>query len=337
LIPRRSLLLALVTAPLLCLGLRPAAARPLTPSAHVDITIFVQQPDGTIAPLAGAHALLGNPDGAQVGLTSTDAAGQVSLDVTAGIYSLIIFADGYEGTGHMVCGDPDWDTQTGRAGWGDYQVLVENPLVLMPGGRLCRQYLFTPRAPAPDVVDRSGGVYLTFDDGYVYLCETVQLVIDLGIHATFFLTGQAILSYPDCVRRLVAAGNRLGNHTYAHDDLTKLSQAGIIRTLQATEDAAQRVAGVSTKPWCRPPSAAVNDFVRRVAADWGCRMVMWDRDTRDWSGISARAIENTALAVRCRGEIVLFHTQAYLRDRAALPDIVAALRAAGCEPAALGG
>src|SRR5205085_798934 len=65
-----------------------------------------------------------------------------------------------------------------------------------------------PPAPAPAPPARpQHPVYLTFDDGYLNLCNTVEMVHALGIHATFFLTGQAILAFPDCVRRLVAYGN----------------------------------------------------------------------------------------------------------------------------------
>jgi len=106
-------------------------------------------------------------------------------------------------------------------------------------------------------------------------------------------------------------------------------------TLQYTEDAAQAVAGVTTRPLCRPPYGAINAAVRQAAADWGCSMILWDRDTRDWAGTSPSYIESQALSVHCTGEIVLMHTQAFPREQVALPDIADQLRAAGCEPAVL--
>jgi peptidoglycan-N-acetylglucosamine deacetylase len=185
----------------------------------------------------------------------------------------------------------------------------------------CRRYLFTaepqlPRPPAPAAGAQSSPrtgrpVHLTFDDGYVDLCLTVDLVNGLGVHATFFLTGQAIITYPDCVRRLVAAGNQLGNHTWAHENLTRLSRQQILTSLQRTEDAARSVAGVSTRPLCRPPYGAINAAVRQVAAEWGCQMILWDRDTRDWTGLPAATITNTSLSVSCNGEVILMHTRAY--------------------------
>lgn len=338
---RTSLLLALIVVLLWPAGR--ALARPLVPPAHLDITVWQARPDGSVIPLPGAKALLAGLHGEQIGLSTSDGGGLLSLDAVAGVYTLTLYIDGYQGTGRLTCGDSAWDTSAGAVSWGGYQALVENPLVLDPGEVLCREYVFTPVAPLPPATPSAAGssaqagtVHITIDDGYLNLCDTVRLVNSLGIHATFFLTGQAMLANPECVRLLVRTGNQLGNHTFAHETLTGLSRQGIINTLQATENAAQSVAGVSTKPWCRPPGGAVNAFVRQVAADWGCTMVLWNRDTRDWSGISAAAIESAALPVSCRGEIILFHTQAYARDQVALPDVVGTLRRAGCTPILFG-
>jgi peptidoglycan-N-acetylglucosamine deacetylase len=206
----------------------------------------------------------------------------------------------------------------------------------------CQRFLFTAEppptsapasaAPAQSAPHSGRLVHLTFDDGYVDLCQTVDPVSGLGVHATFFLTGQAIITYPDCVRCLVAAGNQLGNHTWAHENLTRLSRQQILTSLQRTEDAARSVAGVSTRPLCRLPYGAINAAVRQVAAEWGCQMILWDRDTRDWAGLPAVTITNTALSVSCNGEVILMHTQAYPQERFAVPVVVNTLRARGCEP-----
>ncbi|MHB8574545.1 MAG: hypothetical protein ACYDCQ_04365, partial [Dehalococcoidia bacterium] len=71
--------------------------------------------------------------------------------------------------------------------------------------------------------------------------------------------------------------------------------------------------------------------------EWGCRMVMWDRDTRDWAGVSAASIESSALSVSCSGEVILMHTQAFPREQVALPYIVSVLKQRGCDIRTLGG
>lgn len=310
------------------------------PTGALDVTIWQARDDGTESPLAEVSLLLANPTGAQVALVKTDANGSAHLEAPPGAYSLTAYRDGYAAAGKADCGGSKWD-QSSNVQWGRYSAEQEVPLQITPGRGICRQYLFDAITPPPPGVDAitppppSHPVYLTFDDGYVDLCQTVDLVDRLGIHATFFLTGQAILAQPDCVRRLVAAGNLLGNHTFAHENLTRLSRGQIISTLQRTEDAVEAVAGVTTRPLCRPPYGAINAFVRQVPAEWGCRMILWDRDTRDWAGTSTSYIIGQALSVSCNGETILMHTQAFPREQIAVPEIVTQLSARGCDVALL--
>lgn len=328
-----AMILALLLLALVGGNLRPVAAQ-LRPEGWIDVNVSTQQADGSMQALPDVTVLLADASGDQVATATTDNGGQARLEPAPGAYSLTLYRNGYDGAGSLACDGISVDSAT-NVRWGDYNAEQELNVQVALGKGICRQYEFTatPAPPSPPAPPPAANpVHLTFDDGYVYLCQTVDMVISLGVHATFFLTGQAIVTYPDCVRRLVAAGNQLANHSWAHENLTRLSRQQILSTLQRTEDAAQSVAGVSTRPFCRPPYGAINAFVRQVAAEWGCQMILWDRDTRDWAGLPASTITNTALSISCRGEIILMHTQAYPQERFAVPAIVAALRARGCEP-----
>ncbi len=305
-----------------------AAAQSLPPAA-IDVAVFQQQPDGGNQPLAGATIALKDAQDQPVAQATTGDDGRAQLQAPAGAYTLVAASETLNGVASLVCGDAGWNTSPGTQQIGDRIAIAESDLQLHAGQALCREFLFAPPPPPPPPPP-SRPVHLTFDDGYVDLCQTVDLVIGLGIHATFFLTGQAILANPGCVQRLVAAGNQLGNHSFAHENLTRLSYAGVISTLQRTEDAAQAVAGVSTRPYCRPPYGAMNATVRQAAAAFGCQMVLWDRDTLDWTGRPAGMVENSALSVGCNGEIVLLHTQAFPRDQFAVPMVVQTLKDRGC-------
>src|SRR5579859_2286776 len=320
----RALLPALLVALLVALatGARRAEAQAGV-NGWLDVAVFQQQADGSTPPLAGATVSLESLLGLQVTQGQTGADGRAHLEAPQGLYALVVQSETLNGIASLACGDADWNEAPDTQQIGERVALFEPKLPLLAGQGACREYLFAPPPPRRPV-------HLTFDDGYIDLCQTVDMVIGLGIHATFFLTGQAILANPACVQRLVAAGNQLGNHTFAHENLTRLSYGGIISTLQRTEDAAQAVAGVSTRPYCRPPYGAINATVRQAAADFGCRMVMWDRDTLDWSGRAPALVANTALSVNCTGEIVLMHTQAFPRDQFAVPQVVQTLEARGC-------
>ncbi len=184
--------------------------------------------------------------------------------------------------------------------------------------------LFLPRADSASTVDGSGStIYLTFDDGYVGLAEKLAAVNALGIQATFFLTGQSISEHSASVAELVNDGHILGNHTWSHGDLTKLSSANIRSELQRCDAVAQSVAGVSTAPLMRPPFGSVNSTVRSVAAAMGYRSILWNWDTRDWAGSSVSYIEQNFGT-----GIVLMHTQGR-NTVAALDDLVPALQSQG--------
>lgn len=182
--------------------------------------------------------------------------------------------------------------------------------------------LFLPRVDDTAAVD-SRTIYLTFDDGYIGLPEKIAAVNALGVTATFFLTGQVVRAHARDVVNLVNSGHVIGNHTYDHSDLTKLSYNGIAYQLQTCENIVQNVVGVSTQPLMRPTFGNVNSFVRNTAADLGYRSILWDWDTRDWAGSSASYIEQNFGT-----GIVLMHTQGR-NTVAALDDVIPGLAYAG--------
>lgn len=178
--------------------------------------------------------------------------------------------------------------------------------------------------------DGDAAIYLTFDDGYVGTQAKAMALNALGVTGTFFLTGQAIEWHPAEAQAALDLGNRIGNHTYDHQNLTRLSAAGITREIQRCEDAASRVLGVTTAPLLHAPYFADNAFVRNVAAQIGYTSVKTNWDTNDWAGSSASYI-----ASRIRPGVVTMHSQGR-NTIAGLNAIVPQLVAQGYSFAVLG-
>ena len=147
-------------------------------------------------------------------------------------------------------------------------------------------------------------IYLTFDDGYVGTLDKAWALSDLGVTGTFFLTGQAIEWHGREVEGAVNLGNRLGNHTYDHQNLTRLTGDEVAWEIQRCEDAANRVVGVSTAPLLHAPYFADNAFVRNIAGQMGFTSIHTTWDTNDWAGASASYV-----ASRIRPGVVTMHTQ----------------------------
>ena len=123
-------------------------------------------------------------------------------------------------------------------------------------------------------------------------------------------------------RRVRAQGNAIGNHTYDHPDLTKLSPAKL--TWELDHGPVARCV--------RPPYGATNAKVRAAIGARGARQVLWSVDTRDWTRPGAMAVFARASGPAVRnGSIVLMHDGGGDRSEtvAALPAIIQALHYRG--------
>lgn len=122
-------------------------------------------------------------------------------------------------------------------------------------------------------------LYLTFDDGPSRY--TAALLKQLRTHkakATFFVTGAAAASRPDLVRRIHRQGHALGNHTWGHPRLTRISTAGVRSELRRT----QRQVGPAMGSCMRPPYGLVNRRVAKASIAAGFQPVLWTAHIEDW-------------------------------------------------------
>jgi peptidoglycan-N-acetylglucosamine deacetylase len=178
-----------------------------------------------------------------------------------------------------------------------------------------------------------GLVALTFDDGPdpSVTRRVMRVLARRDAPATFFLIGERVPGHGRLLRRMHRLGFRIANHTYRHENLTRLSNARIRTTLRRTNRAIHR-AGVPRPRLMRPPYGALNHRVRRTVRGLGMRPVLWDVDSRDWDGRAARRIVSTVLARLDPGRnTVLLHDGVANSDQtlAALPRMVRAIRGHG--------
>ena len=175
-------------------------------------------------------------------------------------------------------------------------------------------------------------VALTFDDGPnpYYTSQILAVLQQYGVHATFFTIGEQVQAYPDLIQQEYAAGNVIGNHSWNHPDLTKLSANEVHSQLSTTADAIQQATG--TRPtFFRPPYGAINNAVQAQATELGFTSTLWSVDTLDWQGPGKSAIINTVLTNVQNGSIILLHDGGGDRSQtvAALPTIITQLQARG--------
>ncbi|MDR3357558.1 MAG: polysaccharide deacetylase family protein [Desulfovibrio sp.] len=174
---------------------------------------------------------------------------------------------------------------------------------------------------------------LTFDDGpSCFTPHLLDLLNDYGIPATFFLVGSMAKKSPHIVRRMVAEGHEVGNHTWSHPNLRRISRERKLKEILRTNDL---LTSLGAQPTClRPPYGAFDDYTVEVANSLGLSVVLWSVDTRDWRRLPASyaALRNGRGTVYPQGKmrgIFLFH-DTHKNTVEDLPRIVKELYEAGC-------
>jgi peptidoglycan/xylan/chitin deacetylase (PgdA/CDA1 family) len=179
---------------------------------------------------------------------------------------------------------------------------------------------------------------LTFDDGpsRTWTPRILDLLRRYDARATFFVVGSAVAAEPSLTRRIAREGHTIGNHTYNHADLTRLSAAGFRAEVSLAQAAIERVAGTTTR-LLRPPYGAVNASTRTLAAQAGYKLVLWDVDPQDWRRPGSGSIAARILRDTRPGSLILLHDGGGDRSQtlAALEQVLATLSARGYTFAAM--
>lgn len=151
-------------------------------------------------------------------------------------------------------------------------------------------------------------IALTFDDGpHPYKTDAVlDLLERYGIHATFFVIGENVSYYPEPLKRAVALGNEIGNHTYHHAHLSGECEKTTAEEIQKTEEIVLHTTGYRTKLF-RPPEGAYDECSLNAVKSRDYRVILWTVDTRDWENTSAEVMVKTVMDGVRGGSIVLFH------------------------------
>lgn len=154
---------------------------------------------------------------------------------------------------------------------------------LSPGSQIFGRTLTAPRRP--------GELALTFDDGPnpAWTPRLLDLLAENDVRATFFLVGQFAEAEPALVRRIVAGGHLIGNHSWSHPNLALSAARRVTEELTRTSATLEQITGAPVK-YFRPPYGARRPFVLRTAVRLGMVPVTWNAMTTDWKDPSADAI-----------------------------------------------
>lgn len=178
-------------------------------------------------------------------------------------------------------------------------------------------------------------VALTFDDGPHprYTPQILDILRDKGVKATFFMVGREAERHPEIVRRVVAEGHVVANHTWDHPHLEGMAEDRFSFQIDHTNQVLEQVSGqdvVCTRP---PYGSSSPATVQRLAAH-GQASIVWSADSSDFEKPGVDAIVANSLKGLTPGGIILLHDGGGKREQtvAALPRLIDELRARGYEP-----
>ncbi len=157
-------------------------------------------------------------------------------------------------------------------------------------------------------------IYLTFDAGYENGC-TEQILDTLAKHqvsAAFFLVGNYLEQEPDLVRRMIAEGHTVGNHTYHHYDMSKISDEAAFRAeLESLEALYTEITGERMPRYYRPPQGVYSEENLEMAKSLGYKTVFWSLAYVDWNNDAQPTADEAFSKLIGRihnGAVVLLHS-----------------------------
>lgn len=141
-------------------------------------------------------------------------------------------------------------------------------------------------------------IYLTFDNGYEYQNLTIPILDTLkakGVKATFFVTGGYLRSRPDLVKRMIADGHIIGNHTDMHKLPSSVGSTAIVKDIRDWEVTYRNTIGSAPKyKFYRPGAGEYSNQTLDAANRMGYKTIFWGFGYNDWN-TSAQPSNTTAL------------------------------------------
>ena len=190
--------------------------------------------------------------------------------------------------------------------------------------------LFLPGcgASVPTAADSTVYMALTFDDGpsAQYTPELLDGLTERGVHATFFLVGNLVEDNPELVQRMAAEGHQIGNHSYDHADLTRLTEWEMKQDIARCDVLLCSLLGEKCY-WVRPPYGCVSDGECRCI---DAPVINWSVDPEDWKVKNTDKVVKSVCDAAFDGCIILLHDRYKTSVDAAL-QVIDRLQAQGVQ------
>lgn len=152
-------------------------------------------------------------------------------------------------------------------------------------------------------------IAITFDDGPhpQNTPRLLDMLKERGVKATFFVVGNMVKYNPQMLRRMIAEGHEIGNHTVTHGTLSRMNDAGLKSELTRAHQ--QILAATGVPPRCmRPPGGAIKKAQKQLMLrEFGYPTILWSCDPKDWQRPGVDVVAQRLIDGAYPGGILLAH------------------------------
>ncbi len=148
---------------------------------------------------------------------------------------------------------------------------------------------------------------LTFDDGPAppFTERILEILREHRVPATFFVCGKNAERNPELVRRIVAEGHTLGNHTYSHLLICFKGRQRLAEEIDRAQETLESVAGYRPKVF-RPPYGVRWFGLVPTLLERGMHLILWSAAGYDWKKDATGIVEATLKGLK-PGAVILLH------------------------------
>jgi len=167
-------------------------------------------------------------------------------------------------------------------------------------------------------------IAITFDDGpSTHTTKLLDILKEHKVKATFFVLGKSAQVQKNTLLRAYKEGHQIGNHSWDHKDLKKLSEEEIISQINKTNEVISNITGEEVRVM-RPPYGSFNDIVKSKV---NMPIILWNLDPLDWKDRDASIVAKR-MSEGDRNGIVLAH-DIHKSTVEAMPEVISNLKAKG--------
>lgn len=156
-------------------------------------------------------------------------------------------------------------------------------------------------------------IYLTFDAGYDngVLSGILDILKEKNVKSTFFVTGDFLIREKELVKRIVNEGHIIGNHTWNHKNITKISENELKEELEKVENEYYNITGQEMIKFFRPPEGEFDKESLMNVKELGYKTFFWSIAYKDWDTKNQKGGEygyNMIMDNIHNGAVILLHT-----------------------------